>query len=773
MKYDCTAGRILAEFDKDRLVPLLREVVAQLDGVEGQQGWIASLRFGVAGALADLGDIDNAVPVFRRLVAQNPQHAWAWIGLVDALHASGDAAAAVEAGRDALGHLPGNRVLWNRTARALRDHEGPGAAAAFFVPTLDAEASPRDLDFAISLFREAGQAAQAAQICQRLLGADPDAPIAHMALIEAALADRDAEAARHAARAALARSPEHPELRLRIAQGLFAAGEAASALGVLDALPPGSSFASEARTLRERCEACLGDGGADAAMLAPSRRGPADPDVALALGDVDLGATIPQGAALAPDLPWYLALRLVERALRSPSVEAAGEVAAAFDSADWSATDRQAFEIEQRLLRLGPSFALDWIRANPVAGREREGAERVGRVLLDGGTGPLAARYLRACCRRWPEDRAIGQLAAIAWDACGMEVSGCVPQASDGPSIQSLARDGATSPRVGRVEACLLTGNLKQAEAELAELRIEDGPLEEALIRRPRATRIGSLLNEARILAAVDVDWTAGDVERLAPLAEGYFLPARRIVAALASAPTGGHISPPVTEAVHLVWPSSATPSAEAERLFEAWRAATRRAVTVHLVQDGAAWLAEAGGEAAVRAFRLTQDEAQKADMLMLALSVVKGGAIIMADQGPARAVDALLDAATAPLLFRDRDGSVSLDALMMPAGHPLARRALGAMVTSCLVWDNDHRWFKTGPGLMTRAMATHLAHLDGGTATVGLRSIEVLRRHMYRHWTVVPNPTRDVPDAADALLARAMAHSVDGADAAGCHASG
>lgn len=424
-------------------------------------------------------------------------------------------------------------------------------------------------------------------------------------------------------------------------------------------------------------------------------------------------------------------------------------------------------------MRLGPSFALDWIRANPVAGRAQEGAERVGRVLLDGGTGPLAARYLRACCRRWPEDRAIGQLAAVACDACGMEPPGCVPLSADGPSIQSLARDGATSPRVGRIEACLLAGDLEQAEAELGGLRIEDGPLEEALLRRPRATRIGSLLNEARLLAAAEVDWTLGDVERLAPFAEGFFLPARRIVASLAPDPNRGRGRSPVPEAVHLVWPSSAPPSAEAERLFEAWRAATRRAVTVHLVADGATCMAEAGGEAALRAFRMTQDEAQKADMLMLALSVVKGGAVVMADQWPARAVDALLDTATAPLLFRDRDGSVSLDAIVAPAGHALSRRALASVVTSCLAWDNDHRWFKTGPGLMTRAMAIHLMQSDRADAPVDLRPVAALRRHMYRHRTVVPTPARDAPHAADAMLARAVARSVDGADAAGCHASG
>ncbi|MBF9058018.1 hypothetical protein HKCCSP123_02365 [Rhodobacterales bacterium HKCCSP123] len=777
------AGRTLVELDKDRLVPLLRDLAALLDGVGGQQGWIASLRFGAAGALAEFGDFHGAAPLYRGLVAQTPLHAWAWIGLVDALCALGATGDAVEAGREALHHLPGNMLLWKRTARALREHAGPGAAAGFFSAALGTDPSQRDLDFAISLYREAGEAGQAAELCHRLLRQDPGAPVAHMALIEGALASRDAETARDASRAALARSPAHPELRLRIAQGLFAAGDAAAAIGALDALPPGAAFDVEAGTLRRRCEACLGDAGnvqepstrarptigggrPDPAPPAPSRPDPADLDAALAAGDTEASALILDRLLSARDLPWYVALRIVERARRCRSDEAARAVLAAFAGADWPAEDRQAFEIEQRLLRLGPRFALDWIRANPVASRGREAAERVGRVLLGGGSGPLAARYLRACCRRWPEDRALAGLAAIACEACGL--SG--PGPGREPSIQSLARDGATSPRVRRIETCLLAGDLTRAEAELGRLRIEDGPLEAALIRRPRATRIGSLLNEARILAAAGIDWTGGDADMLAPLAEGFFLPARGIVAGLASMPCDGKAGTPLPETVHLVWPSSAPPSEEAGRLFEAWRTATRREVSVHLVSDGAASMDEAGGDAAVRAFRVTQDDAQKADLVFLALAVIHGGAIVAADQWPSPSVDALFDADHGALLFRDGDGSLSLDALLAPAGHPLTRAALDQVVASCLARDNDHRWFKTGPGLMTRAVARHLLRTDPDDAPVCLRPIADLRRHMHRHSTVVPPPARETRDAADTGLALALAREIDGTGSAGRH---
>lgn len=749
------AGRSLAALDEESFADRVRALAAQLEDMGDAPGWITPLRVGLAGALAEQAtpdDLARAVTLLARVLDTDPTHERARNGLVEALHRLGRTAEAVEAGREGLRHLPGNMRLLARTAQALRDHEGPGAAAAWVAASLGADPTRPELDLAIALARDARQADGAGALCRALLGHDPAAPLAHLALIEGALKRGDRAAARTAAQAALAHAPDHPELRLRIAQGLLAGGEATLARATLEALPPGPAHEAEVAALRDRAMQAQGPEGA------AEEPGPwpelAALEAALAAGDA-AGLDRSLGACLsARALPWYGALRLVACASRAGRPEIAAALVARFDAAGWSETDRQAFEIEQRLLCAGPRAALDRVRAQPVARRDAEAAERLGRVLLAGGGGPLAARYLRTCRRRWPEDRAIAALAVLAEEACGI-VQGA------GPSRLALAREGASLPRVAEIEACLLTGKLPEAEALLARLPPGAGALEAALVHRPRATRVGSLLNEARILAAAGIDWTGGDLDRLARLAEGFFLPARRLLDAQGPAPRDGDAQAGPPEAVHLVWPFAGAPGAEAERLFAAWRAATRRPVTVHGLAEGVALVAEAGGDDALRVFRGLPEAAQRADMLMLALAVTRGGAVVSAGQWPSGRVDALLDGARGARVFRDVDGSVCADALLLPAGHALARRALAMLVASGRAGDRDHRWFGTGPGLLTRAAALHLGQGGARAAPVALSPVARLRRHMHPHATVVPAPEAAAPDPADALLVAALERAV------------
>ncbi len=75
-----------------------------------------------------------------------------------------------------------------------------------------------------------------------------------------------------------------------------------------------------------------------------------------------------------PDLPWYLALRLVARLWQAGAAREAEALSAAFDATDWSVRDRQAFAIEDLLLRRSPRAALDWVWAHPVTRRDRRPA---------------------------------------------------------------------------------------------------------------------------------------------------------------------------------------------------------------------------------------------------------------------------------------------------------------------------------------------------------------------------------------------------------------
>jgi len=551
--------------------------------------------------------------------------------------------------------------------------------------------------------------------------------------------------------------------------------------------------------LAAEAEAALArlSGGAPALAEPP----PNDPDApgpeadAASLFDA-LDAALGQDAAAAeavlrrlvaqPDLPWYLALRLVERAWRNGSDALAGQLSAAFDGAPWSAPDRQAFAIEDRLLRRGPRAALDWVRAHPAPRRDAEAAERLGRVLVGAAAGRIAARYLGACCRRWPTDPQFLRLVTDACIACGiaervpalLERAGVDLSTAQGlasrvsaamasgnvPAALAACRAAEASgagrlPLVNMIELHVLAGDLAAAEACAARLSVAVGPLEEAVICRPRATRVGSLLNEARILSASGLDWQDGALPELRQAAESFFLPARTVLQRLApeaGAPaTGG----PVPEFLHAIWQGPSPLPEEVTRVLAEWQARSSRRLIVHDAQSAPGWLRDRIGADAARAYAMAPEREQKADLMMLAALMVEGGVALTPTEWPAGDVDALMDPVAGAGIFLDASGAVSTDVVIAAPGHPVIVDAFERVVASCLARENDHRWFKTGPGLLTRALACHLAGDPAHRAPVTVRPLAALRTvvHPHRPWMGVHRQDRRRARRGESRFAAAL----------------
>ena len=790
--------------DRARLGALLRDLARELDAMEGRQGWLAALRFGVAGGLADLGLDDVAAEGFRRILATTPTHLWAWVGLIDIALRGGDAAGAAALGREGLGHLPSDMLLRRKTAEALEVAEGPAAALSVLRDQPVAAMTPDDLAYAIGLHRGAGTVPEAADLCAQLLSLRPEAAIAHLGRIEIGLQTGDAATATAAAGAALAHHSDHAEIVLRAAQAFRRAGDGARAAELAIAAPEDARFAPWFLSLRAEIAEEAGETGvahglwsqvcrldlpelskvAETALSrlsdapAPDRHPPAPepatvepvaipaeadaaPQVPDPAADVAaLEAAVQQGAEQIdalfaravshPDLPWYLALRLVERLWTSGASTEALALSRSFADRPWPEPDRQAFAIEDLLLRVGPQAALAWIRAHPVPRRDAEGCERLGRVLLACGAGPIAARYLRACCRRWPGDGGFLRQATEALIACGqaeavaalVDDPGCAaPEAErlgsrvaaalalgDPAAVlaacEAAERQGVTTlPRVALIEAQVLAGDLTAAEAGLARLSLADGPLEEALICRPRATRVGSLLNEARILAAMSEG--VGAEADAAGLARDFFLPTRSRLLPLAAEGAADRAGDSIPDLVHLVWRGPVATPEVVDSLTGAWRASTRRDLRLHDPRNAPAWLRERIGGDAARAYAMAPDAEQKGDLMLLAVLMVEGGMAFGIDQSPSGNIDAL--AGPGAVVFLEGSGGVSMDALIAPPLHPLVVRAFDMAIAACLARENDHRWFKTGPGMVARAL---VSSLDGAApCPMTVAGLATLRR--------------------------------------------
>jgi hypothetical protein len=279
------------------------------------------------------------------------------------------------------------------------------------------------------------------------------------------------------------------------------------------------------------------------------------------------------------------------------------------------------------------------------------------------------------------------------------------------------------------IEAHLLAGDLAAAEACLARLSITDGPLAEALICRPRATRLGALLNEARVLAALGVDWRSSDPATLAPHATGFFLPARRLVALWqgAGVPVAAGAG-----ALHLIWPAPTPRPSEAQRLIQEWARQGWGAVRCIGPEEGRDWLGRHHGAKTLRAYDRAQDAAERADLLALAVLAAAGGLVVQGAQWPGAGLRDWAARLGETVLVRDGAGAVVPTLMHAPPGHPLIALALEMALAACHDGEREHRWHKTGPGMLTRALAVWITRTDPPQDAVQIMPEPQLRRHLH-----------------------------------------
>ena len=725
--------------DPAEIAGALADLARWLQTAQGDEGWLAALRFGVAGALVQAGEGALAEAGFRRILSDSPGHLWSWIALIDLALARGDAVGAMAIGQAGLIHLPQDALLRRKTAEAVEQADSPSAALAVLQGGSDGELNPDDLHYAIALHRAAQSVDLAEPFCAALLMARPGDALALLAMIEAKLKRGDGPGAVAAGQAALDQHPAHSEIRLRAAQAHLMAGDPDRAKALAHDAGDATGFADAFRAVL--------------AQIAGADTAPA-PDSAALMGDLaallakgtppDATAVLIAGIRACRELPWYGAIALVAEAMAKGACALAEQISAACADAPWETADRQAFAIEDALLRQGPRAALDWVAAHPTAHRDAEAAERIGRVLVQAGTGALAARYLGRCCRRWPGEGALLERATEALIACGAadRVGGLCDTLPPGPMVGAArlraglalgtfsAAQTPDSPAL--IEMHLLAGDLDAAEDCLARLSTTDGPLAEALICRPRATRLGSILNEARVLAAMGIDWMADDPATLADLAPDMVLPARRLIA-LWRGQTGaapGATGPRLHDLVHLAWPAPDPDSAEGAALTAIWASQTRRQVVHYDPTDAPGWLRAHHGPEVDRAYRSERDPEQKADLWRLARLKALGGVAVGAPQWPGEALDPWIDPVAGAVFFCDGAGAVTTDLMAAGPGHPVIAAALEMAVAACLAREKDHRWLKTGPGLMTRAMARVIT--TGPHPPGSLRPEQWLRRRVH-----------------------------------------
>jgi mannosyltransferase OCH1-like enzyme len=163
--------------------------------------------------------------------------------------------------------------------------------------------------------------------------------------------------------------------------------------------------------------------------------------------------------------------------------------------------------------------------------------------------------------------------------------------------------------------------------------------------------------------------------------------------------------------------------------LMNSWRALNPgHAHHVFNNETARAYLKRRHPAAVLAAYRRAQEAAQKSDIFRLAWLAAEGGVYVDADDRALRPLDAAIPPDAALVLYQEDVASIGNNFIAARAGHPVIVQALSCAVEAINRGDTDNVWLSTGPALLTRALATHLATGDEGQIVVP-RSIAVLDR--------------------------------------------
>ncbi len=170
-------------------------------------------------------------------------------------------------------------------------------------------------------------------------------------------------------------------------------------------------------------------------------------------------------------------------------------------------------------------------------------------------------------------------------------------------------------------------------------------------------------------------------------------------------------------------------PPPDVTELMEGWRTTHPRFTHTQINDEEAqSFLRQHFVPPVLQAYQRCTELAQKSDLFRLAYLFIKGGFYIDADDRCLAPLPNVMPQAATLVLYQEEYGTVGNNFIAAVPRHPVLGAALGHLVTAVNRGDRDLLWLASGPGLLTRAVARHLA-TSPNPLEVELRSLRILTR--------------------------------------------
>lgn len=633
--------------------------------------------------LRQLGRLDESDTALRRILAADPRRLSALTGLAENASLRGDAAGAARRLAEAVAIFPADAALRRLLVAALRQVGDVQAYAEA------ARAMAQDFPEDIEALAEAAEAERAL-----------DQPAAAAAWLDRAIACDPAGSGAVTLAAALTRTGRLADA-LDLLTRAAASGEDAAVLQAL------------ARLYAER-------GDVKAACAAYERT--------LALDPARVAAWTGLAALLAKSTSSAAARAILRRARESVG-EQVGLDVTEFDLLRQIGLDRPAEQVLEQAERRSPGNLL-------LQGRRA--ALDLDHGRFDKVAEALTKMESKTVRQQVAAAMAVGRLAEARWrldEALVAFEEALALAPDDGPAHSAIAR--------------VLVGLLRPLEARRHLAAAKQASREQQLARgrslNPSQSLVGQLMSECwsnqaamtlgrsaieadtldAFLALVteEPDYTPGTIAFLVFLRQKGLLALRPPQAAASSVP----------RRILQFWDTEDL-SDDVVELMGSWREENPDWEYIrHTDRSARAYLESLPDQRLRRAYRSARKPAQKADLLRLALLFHEGGVYVDADDRCTAPLEAHV-AGRSVVVAQEGRGSIGNNFLAAAPGHPLIGTAVELALTAMLRGDADTIWLSTGPGLLTRALAAHVAMSQEARAELG-RELVVLERFELRRF--------------------------------------